>query len=217
MKALLIEDDDLVGDAIQRGLALDHAQVEWVRDGTEGEAVLRAGGYDLVLLDLGLPGTDGLDILRALRGRGDHVPVLILTARDGVADRIRGLDLGADDYVLKPFDMDELRARARALARRATGRLNDVISCDGLIIDLQAHSAILDGEALALPGQEFRLLIYLAEQRGRVVSKEQIADMLYGWGEGAESNTIEVLVSSLRRKIGAQRIRTLRGVGYMMP
>ncbi|WP_176085333.1 response regulator transcription factor [Martelella sp. HB161492] len=217
MKALLIEDDDLVGDAIQRGLALDHAQVEWVRDGTEGEAVLRAGGYDLVVLDLGLPGTDGLDILRGLRGRGDHVPVLILTARDGVADRIRGLDLGADDYVLKPFDMDELRARARALARRATGRINDLISCDGLTIDLQAYSATLDGEALTLPGQEFKLLIYLAEQRGRVVSKEQIADMLYGWGEGAESNTIEVLVSSLRRKIGAQRIRTLRGVGYMMP
>lgn len=217
MKALLIEDDELVGDAIARSLAADHVNVDWIRDGEEGETALRAGGFDLVVLDLGLPGMDGLDILRSIRGRGDHVPVLILTARDGISDRIRGLDLGADDYVLKPFDMDELRARARALARRATGRLNDVISNNGLTIDLQAHSVKLEGEALSLPAQEFKLLLHLAENRGRVVSKEQIAELLYGWGEGAESNTIEVLVSALRRKVGAERIRTLRSVGYMMP
>jgi DNA-binding response OmpR family regulator len=217
MKALLIEDDELVGDAIARGLSLDHVEVEWLRDGDEGEAALRAGGFDLVVLDLGLPGTDGLEILRSLRGRSDQVPVLVLTARDGIWDRIRGLDLGADDYVLKPFDMGELRARARALSRRSAGRLNELISCDGLIIDLQAHSATLNGVNLLLPAQEFKLLAYLAESQGRVVSKEQIAQLLYGWGEGAESNTIEVLVSALRRKIGAQRIRTLRSVGYMMP
>lgn len=217
MKILLIEDDDLVGDAITRGLSRHFAEVVWMRDGPDGEAALAAGGFDLVLLDLGLPGADGLDLLRAMRAQGDHTPVLILTARDGVDDRIRGLDLGADDYVLKPFDMGELWARARALARRSAGRVEDVIELDDLRIDLGGYAVSRGDETLALPPQEFTLLSYLAERRGRVVSKAQIAERLYGWEDGAESNTIEVLVSSLRRRIGAERIRTLRGVGYMIP
>lgn len=217
MKILLVEDDDLVGDAITRGLSRHFAEVVWMRDGPEGEAALAAGGFDLVLLDLGLPGADGLDLLRAMRLRDDRTPVLILTARDGVDDRIRGLDLGADDYVLKPFDMGELWARARALARRSAGRVDDVIELDDLRIDLGGYAVSCGNETLTMPPQEFTLLTYLAERRGRVVSKAQIAERLYGWEDGAESNTIEVLVSSLRRRIGAQRIRTLRGVGYMIP
>lgn len=217
MKVLLIEDDELVGDAIVRGLSQDHADVTWFRDGGDGDAALAVGGFSLVILDLGLPGMDGLSLLQAMRSRGDTTPVLILTARDGIGERILGLDLGADDYVLKPFHMGEVQARARALARRASGRANDQIECDGLVIDTNAHSVQLHDKSFALPAQEFKLLAHLAERRGRVCSKEQIAQMLYGWDEGAESNTIEVLISSLRRKIGPDRIRTLRSVGYMMP
>lgn len=217
MRILLIEDDAIVGDALVKSLGLDRADVVWSRDGLEAEAMLRGGGFDLVVLDLGLPGQDGLALLRGLRGRGDVTPVLVLTARDGVEDRIRGLDHGADDYLLKPFDTGELLARCRALLRRAQGRGDDRIELGQLTVDLQAHTVTLAGRVLTLPQKEFRLLVYLAERRGRVVPKPQLEQMLYGWDEGAESNTVEVYVSALRRKIGAASIRTLRGVGYMIP
>lgn len=217
MRILLVEDDPIVGDALVKSLGKAQARVEWARDGEEADAILASGGFDLVVLDLGLPGKDGLAVLRELRGRGDVTPVLVLTARDGIDDRIRGLDHGADDYLLKPFDTGELLARCRALIRRFHGRSDDKIHIDGLKVDIHSNSVALHGRSLHLPQKEFRLLVYLAERRGKVVSKSQLEQMLYGWDEGAESNTVEVYVSSLRRKIGAERIRTLRGVGYMVP
>lgn len=217
MRILLVEDDPLLGDALTKSLGRDRAEVSWSRDGLEAETMLRGGGFDLVVLDLGLPGRDGLSVLRGLRDRGDVTPVLVLTARDGVEDRIRGLDHGADDYLLKPFDTGELLARCRALLRRAQGRGDDRIEIGALCIDLGANTVTREGRALHLPQKEYRLLVYLAERRGKVVPKVQIEQMLYGWEEGAESNTVEVYVSALRRKIGAEQIRTLRGVGYMMP
>lgn len=217
MRLLLVEDDELVGDALRTSLLRDRYSVEWIRHGEDAAAALAAGGFDLVVLDLGLPGRDGLDILRDARRQGDITPVIALTARDGVDDRIAGLDHGADDYLVKPFDTGELLARCRALVRRAQGRSEDRIDIDGLTVDLAAHSLSVDGQPVPVPAQEFRILVYLAERRGRVVPKPQIEQMLYGWGEGVESNTVEVYVSALRRKIGTERIRTLRGVGYMMP
>ncbi|WP_428929000.1 response regulator [Marinibacterium sp. SX1] len=217
MRILLVEDDPLVGDALVKSLGRDRARVDWIRDGEAAATALASGGFDLVVLDLGLPGRDGLSVLRDLRDRGDATPVLVLTARDGVEDRILGLDNGADDYLLKPFDTGELLARCRALLRRAQGRGDDRITLDALTVDLGANSVAVDGRPLHLPQKEFRLLVYLAERRGRVVPKAQLEQMLYGWDDGAESNTVEVYVSALRRKIGADRIRTLRGVGYMIP
>ena len=217
MRILLVEDDPLVGDALVKSLGRDRARVDWIRDGEAAATALASGGFDLVVLDLGLPGRDGLSVLRGLRDRGDATPVLVLTARDGVEDRILGLDNGADDYLLKPFDTGELLARCRALLRRAQGRGDDRIPLDALTVDLGANSVAVDGRPLHLPQKEFRLLVYLAERRGRVVPKAQLEQMLYGWDDGAESNTVEVYVSALRRKIGADRIRTLRGVGYMIP
>lgn len=222
MRILLVEDDPIVGDALVKSLGrerarVEWARVEWARDGDDAEAMLVVGGFDLVVLDLGLPGRDGLSLLKELRDRGDTTPVLVLTARDGVDDRIRGLDHGADDYLLKPFDTGELLARCRALLRRAQGRSDDTIRIGPLCVDLGAHAVTLDERLLHLPQKEFRLLVYLAERRGRVVPKAQLEQMLYGWDEGAESNTVEVYVSALRRKIGAGAIRTLRGVGYMIP
>lgn len=217
MRILLVEDDPIVGDALTKSLGRARFDITWVRNGAEADDILRGGGFDLVVLDLGLPGRDGLSVLRDLRDRRDSTPVLILTARDGIEDRIRGLDFGADDYLLKPFDTGELLARCRALLRRAQGRGDDRIELGHLSLDLAAHSVTCDGQRLHLPQKEFRLLTYLAERRGKVVPKTQIEQMLYGWEDGAESNTVEVYVSALRRKIGAKTIRTLRGVGYMVP
>ena len=217
MRLLLAEDDELVGAALAEALARTRAQVDWVRDGDTAAAALAAGGVDLVVLDLGLPGRDGIAVLSELRARGDRTPVLVLTARDEVAQRVAGLDLGADDYLVKPCDLDELRARCRALLRRATGRSSDRLELDGLTLDLAARQVRLGSRAIPLPQQEFRLLAYLAERRCRVVAKARLVEMLHGWEDGAESNTVEVYVSALRRKIGSERIRTLRGVGYMMP
>lgn len=217
MRILLVEDDPIVGDALTKSLGRARFDITWVRNGAEADDILRGGGFDLVVLDLGLPGRDGLSVLRDLRDRRDSTPVLILTARDGIEDRIRGLDFGADDYLLKPFDTGEFLARCRALLRRAQGRGDDRIELGHLSLDLAAHSVTCDGQSLHLPQKEFRLLAYLAERRGKVVPKTQIEQMLYGWEDGAESNTVEVYVSALRRKIGAKTIRTLRGVGYMVP
>lgn len=217
MRILLVEDDPIVGDALTKSLGRARFDITWVRNGAEADDILRGGGFDLVVLDLGLPGRDGLSVLRDLRDCRDSTPVLILTARDGIEDRIRGLDFGADDYLLKPFDTGEFLARCRALLRRAQGRGDDRIELGHLSLDLAAHSVTCDGQSLHLPQKEFRLLAYLAERRGKVVPKTQIEQMLYGWEDGAESNTVEVYVSALRRKIGAKTIRTLRGVGYMVP
>jgi two-component system, OmpR family, response regulator len=216
MRLLLVEDDGMLGESVRRGLRQQGHAVDWVRDGAAAELAL-AEGYDAVLLDLGLPGKGGLEVLRGLRRRGDRVPVLIVTAEDAVPDRVAGLDAGADDYLVKPFDLDELGARLRALQRRGSGRAEPVIEHGRLRLDPAAHEVLLDGAPVALSPREFALLHALLEHPGRPMSRTRLEERLYGWGEQVESNAVEVHVHSLRRKLGAEWIKTLRGVGYMVP
>ena len=191
--------------------------VDWVQDGQAAELALSAEAFSAVVLDLGLPKCSGLDVLQRLRSRGDDVPVLILTARDTVEDRIRGLDCGADDYLVKPFDMGELAARLRALVRRSAGNASPVLRLGTLSIDPAARSASLNDKCISLSAREFALLLTLAQNAGKVMTKAQLEQQLYAWGEEIESNTIEVFVHHLRKKIGTEAIRTIRGVGYLMP
>jgi two-component system response regulator QseB len=214
---LLVEDDQMLGSGVQRGLRLEGHAVDWVQDGASAETALRTEPYDLVLLDLGLPGRGGLEVLRSLRSRGKSLPVLILTARDAVADRVAGLDAGADDYLVKPFDLDELAARVRALLRRSSGRSQPVFELGSLRLDPAAHEVTLDGVLVALSAREFALLHALLEHPGRPLSRARLEERLYGWGEEVESNAVEVHVHALRRKLGAHWIKTLRGVGYVVP
>jgi two-component system response regulator QseB len=216
MRLLLVEDDAMLGESVRRGLRQQGHAVDWVQDGPAAEQAL-AEGYDAVLLDLGLPGKGGLDVLRDLRRRGDLVPVLILTAEDAVPDRVAGLDAGADDYLVKPFDLEELGARLRALQRRRSGRAEPVIEHGPLRLDPAAHEVLLDGAPVAVSPREFALLHALLEHPGRPMSRTRLEERLYGWGEQVESNAVEVHVHSLRRKLGARWIKTLRGVGYVVP
>jgi len=217
VRLLLAEDDRMLGEGVRRGLRAQGYAVDWVTDGPAAEAALVGEPYDLVLLDLGLPGKGGLEMLRALRGRGNLVPVLVLTARDAVADRVAGLDAGADDYLVKPFDLYELAARIRALQRRSAGRARPILENGELALDPATHEAFLAKDALALSAREFELLQALLEHPGRPLSRTRLEERMYGWGEEVESNAVEVHVHSLRRKLGAQWIKTLRGVGYVMP
>jgi len=217
MRLLLVEDDAMIGRSVQRGLKQDGHTVDWVRDGQSAELALDVTAYELVLLDLGLPRKDGLRVLQELRKRNNRVAVLILTARDTVADRVTGLNAGADDYLVKPFDLDELSARVRALLRRQTGRAESVIDLGRLLIDPAAHQVRLDGEQVALSAREFALLQGLAEQAGKPLSRKQLEEKLYGWGDEVESNAIEVHIHNLRRKLGPEWIKNLRGVGWMVP
>jgi two-component system, OmpR family, response regulator len=217
VRLLLAEDDPMIGASVQRGLRQEGYGVDWLRDGREVGAALAASPYDLLLLDLGLPGRGGLEVLADLRAAGQRLPVLILTARDGVADRIRGLDTGADDYLVKPFDLDELAARVRALLRRQAGRADPALRLGPLTFDPVARSVSLDGQPVALSGRELALLAALLEQPGRPLSRAQLEERIYGWGEEVESNAVEVHIHSLRRKLGAQTIKNLRGVGYFVP
>jgi two-component system response regulator QseB len=217
MRILLVEDDRMLGAGLQVGLRQQGWAADWVRDGELAEEALRGEPYDLVLLDLGLPKKGGLEVLGGLRRRGSPVPVLILTAQDAVGDRVAGLDAGADDYLVKPFDLDELSARIRALHRRAGGRAEPKLGVGGLTLDPAGHDVRLDGAAVALSAREFALLQALLERPGRPLSRAQLEERLYGWGEEVESNAVEVHVHALRKKLGAHWIRTLRGVGYMVP
>jgi two-component system response regulator QseB len=217
MRLLLVEDDAMIGEGVRKGLRQEGLAVDWARDGGAAEFALHAESYDLVLLDLGLPGKSGLELLSGLRGRGETLPVLILTARDAVADRVRGLDSGADDYLVKPFDLDELAARVRALLRRRGGRAQPQIVYGALVLDPVTHGAVFDGRDLTFSGREFALLQAFLEQPGAVLSRARLEERLYGWGEEVESNTIEVHIHYLRKKLGADFIRTVRGVGYMVP
>lgn len=214
MRLLLVEDDELLGDGIQTGLTQDGYTVDWVQDGRTALDVLRREEFALVVLDIGLPYRSGLDVLRCLRKVGSTVPILILTARDALENRVEGLDAGADDYVIKPFDLPELLARLRALRRRRAGRPSNTIVHGELVVDPTTHGVSLHGEPVLLSRREFALLTALLENRGRVLSKERLEDSLYGWEGEVESNALEVHVHHLRRKLGSELIRTVRGVGY---
>ena len=216
MRILLAEDDPMLGDGLRAGLRQLGFQVDWVRDGMAAERELISGGYTAAVLDLGLPLKDGLDVLQALRARKNTTPVLILTARDAVPDRVRGLDLGADDYVAKPVDLHELAARLRSLVRRAHGQVQDILRCGAVQLDPSARLVKLDGESVMLSTREFDLLHALMLNAGRVMSREQLEQQLYSWGYEVESNAIEVHIHHLRRKLRADIIQTVRGVGYTL-
>ena len=207
----------MIGESVRLGLRRDGFTVDWVRDGRAAELALANGVYDLMLLDLGLPKKDGLDVLKTLRRNGNRLPVLILTARDSVTDRITGLDSGADDYLVKPFDLDELAARIRALLRRQAGRADSVIRCGDLTLNPATHEARLGDKQLTLSARELAVLEALLERPGAVLSREQLEEKLYGWDEEVESNAVEVYIHALRKKLGADFIKNIRGVGYMVP
>jgi two-component system response regulator QseB len=217
MRFLLAEDDEMIGESIQRGLRQDGYAVDWVRDGLAVERAVADHDYDLVLLDLGLPRKDGIHVLEDLRRRQKRVPVLVLTARDAVSDRVRGLDAGADDYLVKPFDFEELSARIRALVRRQSGRAEPEVAIGGLRVRLASHEVFLGDVPVPLSAREFSLLRALIEQPGVPLSRAQLEERIYGWDEEVESNAVEVYIHSLRRKLGQSWIRNLRGVGYFVP
>ena len=217
MRVLIVEDDPLLGDALAAGLKQRGFEADWVQDGRDAQAAMRVEPFAAVALDLGLPGLGGLELLRGERARGNKVPVLILTARDAVQDRIAGLDSGADDYVVKPTDLDELAARLRALVRRSKGEPAPVLQIGQVVLDPAARMVTRDGQAMDLPPREFTLLQELMLNAGRVLSREQLEERMYRWGDEVESNAVEVHVHHLRRKLGTEVVKTIRGVGYMMP
>jgi DNA-binding response OmpR family regulator len=216
MRVLLVEDDALLGDGLAAGLRESGFSVDWVRDGVAAESALAAESFAAVVLDLGLPRRDGLTVLSHLRQGGAAIPVLVLTARDQVADKVRALDLGADDYVVKPFDLDEIAARLRALVRRAHGRPQPVLEHGALRLDPAARSLTLDGASVAVTPREFDLIQLLLENAGRVLTRRVLEEQLYSWGEAVGSNALEVHIHHLRKKLGEALIRTVRGVGYMV-
>jgi DNA-binding response OmpR family regulator len=217
VRVLLVEDDRMIADGVQTALRQDGYGVDWVGDGVAASDALRASTFDLVLLDLGLPRRDGLAVLRELRGRRDQTPLIVLTARDEVPDRVAALDAGADDYLVKPFDLDELSARMRSVLRRAAGRGEPCIEHNGIRLDPVTHEVSSGGVPVPLSAREFAVLEALLQRPGAVLSRAQLEDRLYGWDDTIESNAIEVYIHALRRKLGAQAIRTLRGVGYFVP
>jgi two-component system, OmpR family, response regulator QseB len=214
MRILLIEDDAMIGRAVRQGLANAGFTVDWVSDGRAAELSLANGVYDLAILDLGLPKKDGRAVLESLRSMGNAMPVLIATARDSVEDRIDGLNAGADDYLLKPFDLDELVARVRALLRRGSGQSGPVVQVGTLAFDTVRKAVTLAGQAVELSGKELALLEALMQRPGAVLSRAKLEESVYGWGEEVGSNAIEVHLHNLRKKLGSQRIVNVRGVGY---
>jgi two-component system response regulator QseB len=217
MRLLLIEDDEMIGAAARSGLREEGFSVDWIKDGASAENAWRTAEYDVAILDLGLPGKDGFKVLADLRGSGNALPVIVLTARDSVPDRIRGLDGGADDYLSKPFDLNELAARIRAVVRRRTGRAEPLIEHGGLVLDPARREARFRGEPISLSAREFALMEILLSRPGLVFSRGQLEDKLYGWGEEVGSNAVEVYIHLLRRKLGSDFIRNVRGVGYTVP
>jgi DNA-binding response OmpR family regulator len=214
LRLLLIEDDEMIGDSLRLALRRHGFALDWVRDGQAAEAVLRSERFDAVLLDLGLPQRSGIEVLRSLRARGDTTPVLVLTARDTLADKVAGLDAGADDYLIKPFELDELLARLRAVGRRATGRARPLLQVGELRLDPGTREVSVAGRPVVLSARELALLQALMERPGAILSRAQLEDRLYGWGEEVESNAISVYIHQLRRKLGDELIHTVRGVGY---
>ncbi len=216
MRILLAEDDPMLGDGLRAGLRQQGFQVDWVRDGVAAEREIASGDYQAAVLDLGLPQKDGLDVLQSLRAQKISTPVLVLTARDAVPDRIKGLDLGADDYVLKPVDLFELGARLRSLVRRAHGQTQDLLTCGNLQMNPSARTVTLDAQPVALSTREYDLLHALMLNVGRVMSREQLEQQLYSWGYEVESNAVEVHIHHLRKKLHVDVIQTVRGIGYTM-
>jgi two-component system, OmpR family, response regulator len=214
MRVLLVEDDQMLGSAVVQALHDASYAVDWVQDGELASAALERHDFELVLLDLGLPNRDGLDVLRRLRAAGDSTPVLVITARDAVDQRIEGLDVGADDYLGKPFAVGELLARLRALVRRRAGVTSSVLSNGVMSLELATKRAFVDGAAVDLSGREFALLQALMLRPGAVLSRAQLEQTIYGWGEEVESNAVDVIIHGLRRKLGAERIRNVRGLGW---
>lgn len=214
MRILLAEDDTMLGDGLRAGLRQQGFQVDWVRDGRAAKHELASGVYAAGVLDLGLPMMDGMEVLRSLRARKVTTPILILTARDAVPDRVLGLDTGADDYVVKPVDLHELAARLRSLVRRSAGLVHDQMTVGAVGLDPSSRKVTLNGEIVALSTREFDLLHALMRNAGRVLSREQLEQQMYSWGHEVESNTIEVHIHHLRRKLGTELIQTVRGVGY---
>ena len=216
MKLLLVEDDALLGDGVRAGLKQAGFAVDWVQDGLAAKVALDSEEYDLLVLDLGLPKLSGMDLLKSVRAKRASLPVLILTARDTVADRVAGLNAGADDYLVKPFDLDELIARLNVLLRRSAGQVELTLQHGAIELTPASHQVRLAGTDVSMSAREFSLLHTLLLHTGRVHSREQLEQTLYGWGEEVESNAIEVHVHHLRKKLGSDLIRTLRGVGYVI-
>jgi len=217
MRLLLVEDDAMIGEAVLQVLRAEHYAVDWVKNGRMADEALRSEPYDLVLLDLGLPGRSGLDVLRALRARHNAVPVLVATARDAVGDRIAGLDAGADDYVVKPYDIDELLARIRALLRRSAGRAEPVFEHKGVSLNPATREATLHGRPVSLSAREWAVLESLLARPGVVLSRTQLEEKLFSWKDDVSSNAVEVYVHGVRKKLGANLIQTVRGLGYLIP
>jgi two-component system OmpR family response regulator/two-component system response regulator QseB len=216
MRILLAEDDTMLGDGLRAGLRQAGFQVDWVRDGVAAERELASGVYEAAVLDLGLPLKDGLEVLKDLRARKIATPILVLTARDAIPDRVAGLDTGADDYVIKPVDLLELAARLRSLVRRAVGQVHDTLRHGAVELDAAARRVFCHSEVVTLSTREFDLLHALLRNTGRVLSREQLEQQMYSWGHEVESNAIEVHIHHLRRKLGPDLIQTVRGVGYMV-
>jgi two-component system OmpR family response regulator/two-component system response regulator QseB len=216
MRILLAEDDPMLGDGLRAGLRQQGFLVDWVRDGLAAEREIGTGDYQAAVLDLGLPQKDGLDVLQALRSKKIATPVLVLTARDAVPDRIKGLDLGADDYVLKPVDLYELGARLRSLVRRAHGQIQDLLNCGAIQMNPAARLVTFENQPVTLSTREFDLLHALMLAVGRVLSREQLECQLYSWGHEVESNAVEVHIHHLRKKLKPELIQTVRGVGYTL-
>ncbi|HZG19160.1 MAG TPA: response regulator [Herbaspirillum sp.] len=217
MRVLLVEDDPMVGEAVRKGLRQDGFTIDWVQDGKSADVALRAEDYAMLLLDLGLPQKDGLAVLRTLRERGSAIPVLITTARDAVADRVAGLDAGADDYLIKPFDLEELSARMRALSRRQAGRAESLVQVREVVLNPATHEVTVGGKPVNLSAREFALLQAFMDRPGVVLSRAQLEEKLYGWDDSIESNAVEVHIHALRKKVGSDFIKNVRGVGYLVP
>lgn len=217
MRLLLVEDDAMIGEAVLQVLRTEHYAVDWVRDGVMADQALKSEHYDLLLLDLGLPKRDGIEVLRALRTRRDAVPVLIATARDGIAERIAGLDAGADDYIVKPYDIDELLARVRALLRRSAGRGEPVFEHKGVSLNPATREATVHGQPVSLSAREWAVLEPLIARPGAVLSRAQLEEKLYSWKDDISSNAVEVYIHNVRKKLGSDVIQTVRGLGYVVP
>ncbi|HBI21371.1 MAG TPA: DNA-binding response regulator [Legionella sp.] len=215
MRVLLVEDDELLGDAVKTGLTQVGYLVDWLKDGETARAVIKTESFELIILDLGLPKLSGMNLLQSIRHDHNTTPVIILTARESVQDRIKGLDNGADDYITKPFDLNELSARIRALVRRSQGRADSVLQYRNITLDPAAHSVLMDDIPINVPRREFSLLQKLLENNGQVLSRDQLMQSIYGWDDDVDSNTLEVHIHNLRKKLNATFIRTIRGVGYM--